>query len=90
MSQNIKEIIRPEKCNLHPRYKGVRKPRKKRDLKLLGKCHCWSIYFNKHPDEKFPDFISGVPRSLNDWCKAGKESADHLMKMMRENDGKLF
>jgi hypothetical protein len=80
-----------KQCKLHPKYKGVRKPRAKRDLKLLGKCDCWSIYFNKHPNEKFPDFISGVPRSLNDWRRMGKESAERLMKMMKDNSGgKLF
>jgi hypothetical protein len=73
-----------EQCKLHPKYKGVRKPRG-REIDMLSKgCECWSIYLNNHADEKFPDFISGVPRSLNDWRRMGKESAENLVKAIKE------
>ena len=72
------------KCKLHPKYKGVRKPRANRGDVLSNRCECWAVYLNKHADEKFPDFISGVPRSLNDWRRMGRESAEHLMKMIEE------
>jgi len=76
--------LNTERCKLHPKYKGIRKPTK-RHVKDLGICQCWSIYMNNHADEKFPDFISGVPRSLNDWREMGKESAEHLLKMIKEH-----
>ena len=39
---------------------------------------------NNHADEKFPNFISGVPMSLNDWRKAGKEAAERLIKAFND------
>jgi len=77
--------LHPKTCKLHPRYKGIRKPKANRGDSLANGCECWGIYMNNHADEKFPDFISGVPRSLNDWRRMGKESAEHLMKMIKEH-----
>jgi hypothetical protein len=79
-----------KKCKFHPKYKGVKKPQARNIDILIKGCECWAIYMNNHADEKFPDFISGVPRSLNDWRRMGKESAENLMKMMKDNGGKLF
>ena len=72
------------RCKLHPKYKGVRKPKRHLGEMISLNCQCWSIYMNNHPDEKFPDFISGVPRSLNDWRRMGKESAENLLKAIKE------
>lgn len=60
------------KCKLHPKYKAIRKPKNCQQ--------CWSIYMNKHPNEKFPNLISGKEMSLNDWRKAGADAADNLIK----------
>ena len=76
--------LRPKTCILHPKYKGIRKPRVNRMDTLANGCECWAIYMNNYPDKKYPDFISGVPRSLNDWRRMGKESAENLMKMLKE------
>ena len=76
--------LQPKVCKLHPKYKGIRKPQANRGDSLSNGCECWGIYMNNHADEKFPNFISGVPMSLNDWRKAGKESAERLMKMIDE------
>ena len=77
--------LHPKTCKLHPKYKGVRKPRKNRGDSLANGCECWGIYMNTHADEKFPNFISGVPHSLNDWRRMGKESAENLLKMIKEH-----
>ena len=68
------------KCKLHPRYKGIRKPKIRGGDCLMNGCECWSIYMNNYPDKKYPNFISGVPMSLNDWRDAGKKAAENLIK----------
>ena len=73
------------KCKLHPKYKAVRKPGH-RNIDLLRECRCWEMYWKAHPDEKVPNFLTGKPMSLNDWGKAGRDAAAHLVKVLNESN----
>jgi hypothetical protein len=44
------------------------------------------MYWKAHPDKKVPNFLTGKPMSLNDWGKAGRDAAAHLVKVLNESN----
>jgi len=75
-----------QKCKIHPKYQGVEKPKINAGWALENGCECHAIYLNKHPDEKFPNFIGGQMMSLNDWREAGRKASQNLIKNFRSEE----
>lgn len=72
------------KCQVHPKYKGLREPRIALTMHNLTFCTCWRIYLKKHPNKKYPNFITGKPMSYNDWGKAGAEAGKKLKPFLNK------
>jgi len=52
------------KCKKHPKYKGIKEPRKTKKHPL-GCSDCWRIYMDKHPKEETVGF--GSLGSVYNW-----------------------
>ena len=74
------------KCKIHPKYKGLRKPRVKSNSKNIISCSCWGVYYDRNSQSMISNPLTGQKNWITheEWIKRGHEAGKRLARWAKE------